>query len=74
MRAQHRSVGRSTSDPTPRAVAEPTTPASEPEAVRPNRAARRGARDGVPGNRAHGAAPHARGAQGRRVNPIRRTG
>jgi hypothetical protein len=42
---------------------------------RPNRAARRGNRAGSPPAQGHGrAAPHARGAQGRRINPVRRTG
>ncbi len=42
---------------------------------RPNRAARRRKRAVVPApSPRHGVAPHARGAQGRRVNPIRRTG
>jgi hypothetical protein len=47
----------------------------EPSDSRPNRAARRGKRTStVPASHGHGAAPHARGAQGRRVNPVRRTG
>jgi hypothetical protein len=42
---------------------------------RPNRAARRGNRAGPQPAQGHGrAAPHARGAQGRRINPVRRTG
>jgi hypothetical protein len=44
---------------------------------RPNRATRRGKRTGtVPASpsQARGAAPHARGAQGRRIIPVRRTG
>jgi hypothetical protein len=46
-----------------------------PTDERPNRAARRRKRAGVPAASTHrGVAPHARGAQGRRVNPIRRTG
>ena len=50
-------------------------PAGEPVDSRPNRAARRGKRAGaVSASHARGAAPHARGAQGRRVNPVRRTG
>jgi hypothetical protein len=55
-------------------------PAVEPDAVpaehRPNRAARRGKREGAvqAPTHGHGAAPHARGAQGRRINPVRRTG
>ena len=60
-------------------------PAVEPDPVpiedrpaddRPNRAARRGRRGGtVPAPpHGHGAAPHARGAQGRRITPVRRTG
>jgi hypothetical protein len=44
--------------------------------IRPNRAARRGKRRGTVPERhlVPGAAPHARGAQGRRINPVRRTG
>jgi hypothetical protein len=46
---------------------------------RPNRATRRGKRTGtVPAAasppHARGGAPHARGAQGRRIIPVRRTG
>lgn len=42
---------------------------------RPNRAARRGKHSGAaPGAPAHGPASHARGAQGRRINPVRRSG
>ena len=65
MRARH------FSDPQPAVKPDPV-PADD----RPNRAARRGKREGaVPApSRGHGAAPHARGAQGRRVNPVRRTG
>lgn len=62
------------SDPTPSAPAVPL-PDTEPTDDRPNRAARRGRRGGtVPGAHGRGAAPHARGAQGRRINPVRRTG
>jgi hypothetical protein len=48
----------------------------EDAGIRPNRAARRGKRSGTLPERSHvgGAAPHARGAQGRRINPVRRTG
>ena len=54
-------------------------PGAEPDAGtadnRPNRAARRGNRAGPQPAQGHGrAAPHARGAQGRRINPVRRTG
>jgi hypothetical protein len=50
-------------------------PDTDPTDERPNRAARRGKRQGsVPATHGRGAAPHARGAQGRRVNPVRRTG
>lgn len=50
-------------------------PDVEPTDERPNRAARRGnRRASVSGGHGHGAAPHARGAQGRRINPVRRTG
>jgi len=61
------------SDP---AAPPPPEPTGEPVAGRPNRAARRGKRAGtVPGSTAgHGGAPHARGAQGRRINPVRRSG
>ena len=54
----------------------PADPAGEPVDSRPNRAARRGKRAGtVPGSAAaRGGAPHARGAQGRRINPVRRSG
>jgi hypothetical protein len=45
---------------------------------RPNRAMRRGKRTGAAPAvllpHARGAAPHARGAQGRRIIPVRRTG
>lgn len=62
------------SDPTPSAPAVPL-PDTRPTDDRPNRAARRGQRGGtVPGTHGRGAAPHARGAQGRRINPVRRTG
>jgi len=62
------------SDPTPSAPSVPL-PETGPTNERPNRAARRGHRRGtVPGSHGHGAAPHARGAQGRRINPVRRTG
>ena len=70
--------------PDPSPSEHPSDPAAPPppeaagESVdsRPNRAARRGKRAGaVPGSAsAHGVAPHARGAQGRRINPVRRTG
>jgi hypothetical protein len=52
----------------------PDDPGAEP-VDRTNRAARRGRRAvvGRP-DHGHGAAPHARGAQGRRVFPVRRTG
>jgi hypothetical protein len=67
MRAHH-------SDPTQSAPAVPL-PDAAPTDDRPNRAARRGRRgDTVPGAHGRGAAPHARGAQGRRINPVRRTG
>ena len=60
--------------PTPSAPPVPP-PDAEPTDERPNRAARRGnRRAAVPGAHGHGAVPHARGAQGRRVNPVRRTG
>jgi hypothetical protein len=50
-------------------------PDADPTDERPNRAARRGNRRGsVPDSHGRGAAPHARGAQGRRINPVRRTG
>ncbi len=50
-------------------------PDAGPTDERPNRAARRRKRVGVPAaSTQRGVAPHARGAQGRRVNPIRRTG
>jgi hypothetical protein len=70
------------SDPTPSAPSDPAPsvpsvplPDAGPTDERPNRAARRGHREGtVPGAHGRGAAPHARGAQGRRVNPVRRTG
>jgi len=67
------------SDPTPSDPASSAPPVPLPDAgptdERPNRAARRGHREGtVPGAHGRGAAPHARGAQGRRVNPVRRTG
>ncbi len=68
------------SEPTSSAPADPTpsAPVPLPDAGptdRPNRATRRGhRRDTVPGSHGRGAAPHARGAQGRRVNPVRRTG
>jgi hypothetical protein len=67
------------SDPTPSDPAPSAPPVLLPDAgptdERPNRAARRGHREGtVPGAHGRGAAPHARGAQGRRVNPVRRTG
>ena len=62
------------SESTPSAPPVPL-PDAEPTDERPNRAARRGKRGGtVPGSHGHGAAPHARGAQGRRINPVRRTG
>jgi hypothetical protein len=61
------------SDPTPSAPVQ--LPDAGPTDERPNRAARRGNRKGsVPGSHGRGTAPHARGAQGRRVNPVRRTG
>ena len=41
---------------------------------RPNRAARRGKRALPAHSHDRGAAPHSRGAQGRRINPVRRTG
>ena len=61
------------SDPTPSAPSEtapsvPSVPLPDagPTDERPNRAARRGYREGtVPGAHGRGAAPHARGAQGR---------
>jgi hypothetical protein len=59
------------------ALPDPTTPpaASEPADTGPNRATRRGKRGSVPAPaHARGAAPHARGVQGRRINPVRRTG
>jgi hypothetical protein len=53
-------------------------PGAEPDAGtadnRPNRAARRGKHASTVASRGRGAAPHARGAQGRRINPVRRTG
>jgi hypothetical protein len=54
-------------------------PVDPPADHRPNRAARRGKRAGaVPPalspSHARGAASHARGAQGRRIIPVRRTG
>ena len=62
-----------TSEPTP-SVPVPLPDADQTD-ERPNRAARRGKRQGsVSGSHGRGAAPHARGAQGRRVNPVRRTG
>ena len=72
--------------PDPSSVPDPTAPLTpEPAAEsgesgesagsRPNRAERRGKRaDGASSSQGHGPAPHARGAQGRRVNPVRRTG
>ena len=63
-----------TSVPEPAAPLYPE-PADEPADSRPNRAARRGKRAGAASaSHAHGAALHARGAQGRRINPVRRTG
>lgn len=71
----------STPEPT---TTEPTTPepdAPEPTTAAPtNRAARRAAKKGKKGDGVDRAAPpgtrsvHERSAQGRRVNPIRRTG
>ena len=61
-------------------AAEPDVPpeqADDPAADAPlNRAARRGKRADPATTGAHGrnGAPHSRGAQGRRVNPVRRTG
>jgi hypothetical protein len=51
-------------------------PAAEPTPPAPNRAARRGRAGRGAADEAHGKghAPHSRGAQGRRINPIRRTG
>jgi hypothetical protein len=48
----------------------------QPEPVAANRAERRGkAKKQVPAaDRYHGSAGHARPAQGRRINPVRRTG
>jgi hypothetical protein len=68
MPAEHPSV------PLP-ADAVPDRPA-EPAVERPNRAARRGKRADTTSAASHGrgGAPHARGAQGRRINPVRRTG
>jgi len=75
MRAQPSEPTQSaTVDPTPSEPAVPL-PDAEPTDDRPNRAARRGHHGGnVPGSHGRRAAPHARGAQGRRVNPVRRTG
>jgi len=62
---------------------DPAAPASEstepsdtrPDDTRPNRATRRGKRGSVPtSTHARGATSHARGVQGRRINPVRRTG
>ena len=59
---------------TPSAPAVPL-PDAAPTDERPNRAARRGNRGAdAPGSHGRGGAPHARGAQGRRINPVRRTG
>jgi hypothetical protein len=59
-------------------TADPITATGPVEDVdsRPNRAARRGKRSGTVPEHHHvrDAAPHARGAQGRRINPVRRTG
>jgi len=53
----------------------PAEPAAGSDDIRPNRAARRGKRAGtVPASHGRDAAPSARGAQGRRINPVRRTG
>jgi hypothetical protein len=74
MRAEHPS-GPLPADPS---TADSMTPLSSVEDVdsRPNRAARRGKGSGTVPEHHHvrGAAPHARGAQGRRINPVRRTG
>ena len=63
--------------PTASTPSAPSVPLPDdgPTDDRPNRAARRGNRGGTTsGSHGHGAAPHARGAQGRRINPVRRTG
>jgi hypothetical protein len=64
-----------TNDPSAPAPADPIADA-EP-AVQPalNRAARRGkAEKAVLASHGREPSPHARGAQGRRINPVRRTG
>jgi hypothetical protein len=53
----------------------PAAPVDDAEVPAPNRAARRGkAGRAVPSGHGRGALPHPRGAQGRRILPIRRTG
>lgn len=51
-------------------------PETDTEDAPPNRAARRGkhADNASAGSHGRNGAPHARGAQGRRINPVRRTG
>ncbi len=66
-------------DPSPRPDPTAAKPLDGPADHRRNRAMRRGKRAGaVPaapsGPHVRGAAPHARGAQGRRIIPVRRTG
>lgn len=62
--------------PVPDPTAElPPEPADGPDDSRPNRATRRGKRgDAASASHGHGVAPHSRGVQGRRVNPVRRPG
>jgi hypothetical protein len=69
----HPDPSRLSSVPLPPA---PEAGPDEPTDSRPNRAARRGKRSGTEPAPSHGrgAAPHARGVQGRRINPVRRTG
>jgi hypothetical protein len=55
--------------------AAPASESTEPSDTKPNRATRRGKRGSVPtSTHARGATSHARGVQGRRINPVRRTG
>ncbi|WP_232662268.1 hypothetical protein [Pseudonocardia sp. TRM90224] len=57
-------------------ISEITVEQPEPETAPANRAARRGKakNQAAAADRYHGSAGHARPAQGRRINPVRRTG